>query len=410
MDTIVSLLSACGGTQLACNDDSFTCPGQDTNIIRDSDVSTVMTPGQNVKIRVTKFGSVVSGPFRINVSFTLANDACANAIDVSAGGTYVGTLVLATNDGTATCGASATNPDVWYTYTNSTCNARRLQVTGCGSNSGSGIDTVISILASCGGAELGCNDDSFNICAPATSTLDSVVSAVVLPGQNVKIRVSKFGSRIVNFFYVNVTSTLANDLCADALLVGAGDHGFCNTGAATDGPAACGVLGSDLWYRYTATATGLVTVSTCGPSSFDTALGVYADGCPAGATLACNDDDFNIHCGGGYIRDAWLQFSATSGTTYLIQVGGYASGQGSGTLHIVGAGCHGLCVADVDDGSGTGTPDGGTGIEDLLYYLGLYDAGLICADTDDGSGTGTPDGGVGIEDLLYYLGRYDAGC
>jgi hypothetical protein len=69
-----------------------------------------------------------------------------------------------------------------------------------------------------------------------------------------------------------------------------------------------------------------------------------------------------------------------------------------------------LCVADVDDGSGTGTPDGGVGIEDLLYYLAIYDAGVIAADVDDGSGTGTLDGGVGIEDLLYYLSRYDAGC
>lgn len=68
------------------------------------------------------------------------------------------------------------------------------------------------------------------------------------------------------------------------------------------------------------------------------------------------------------------------------------------------------CVADVDDGSGTGVPDGGVGIEDLLYYLGIYDAGVTAADVDDGSGTGTPDGGVGIEDLLYYLARYDAGC
>jgi hypothetical protein len=69
-----------------------------------------------------------------------------------------------------------------------------------------------------------------------------------------------------------------------------------------------------------------------------------------------------------------------------------------------------LCVADVDDGSGSGHSDGGVGIEDLLYYLAIYDAGLLAADVDDGSGTGLPDGGVGIEDLLYFLARYDAGC
>jgi hypothetical protein len=68
------------------------------------------------------------------------------------------------------------------------------------------------------------------------------------------------------------------------------------------------------------------------------------------------------------------------------------------------------CPADLDDGTSTGTPDGGVGIEDLLYYLVLYDAGSVSADVDNGTGTGTPDGGVGIEDLLYYLTRFEAGC
>jgi hypothetical protein len=68
------------------------------------------------------------------------------------------------------------------------------------------------------------------------------------------------------------------------------------------------------------------------------------------------------------------------------------------------------CVADLDDGSGLGVPDGGVGIEDLLHYLTLYDQGLLPADVDDGSGTGNFDGGVGIEDLLYFLERYDEGC
>jgi len=69
-----------------------------------------------------------------------------------------------------------------------------------------------------------------------------------------------------------------------------------------------------------------------------------------------------------------------------------------------------ICVADFDDGSSTGTCDGGVTIEDLLYYLTVYQAGIVRADIDNGSATGTPDGGVGIEDLLYYLARYNAGC
>lgn len=68
------------------------------------------------------------------------------------------------------------------------------------------------------------------------------------------------------------------------------------------------------------------------------------------------------------------------------------------------------CVADVDNGSGTGTPDGGVTIDDLLYYLSIFEAGNASADVDDGTMTGTSDGGVTIEDLLYYLFRYEAGC
>lgn len=68
------------------------------------------------------------------------------------------------------------------------------------------------------------------------------------------------------------------------------------------------------------------------------------------------------------------------------------------------------CIADVDDGSGTGMRDGGVTIEDLLYYLVIFARGDLAADVDDGSGLGTPDGGVTIEDLLYYLARFESGC
>lgn len=68
------------------------------------------------------------------------------------------------------------------------------------------------------------------------------------------------------------------------------------------------------------------------------------------------------------------------------------------------------CVADIDDGGGTGTPDGGVTIDDLLHYLLIFEQGRLAADVDDGSGSGTPDGGVTIDDLLYFLARFEAGC
>jgi spore coat protein A len=68
------------------------------------------------------------------------------------------------------------------------------------------------------------------------------------------------------------------------------------------------------------------------------------------------------------------------------------------------------CPADLDDGLGRGTPDGGVDINDLLYFLAQFQGGEPGADLDDGSGTGTPDGGVDINDLLYFLDHFEGGC
>ncbi len=69
-----------------------------------------------------------------------------------------------------------------------------------------------------------------------------------------------------------------------------------------------------------------------------------------------------------------------------------------------------VCVADVDDGNGTGTPDGAVTIDDLLYYITIFQQGASGADVDDGTGTGVHDGAVTIDDLLYYLVRFQDGC
>lgn len=44
------------------------------------------------------------------------------------------------------------------------------------------------------------------------------------------------------------------------------------------------------------------------------------------------------------------------------------------------------------------------------YYTYLFDAGDPVADVDDGSFLGVRDAGVTIDDLLYYLYVFDAGC
>lgn len=70
----------------------------------------------------------------------------------------------------------------------------------------------------------------------------------------------------------------------------------------------------------------------------------------------------------------------------------------------------GSCPADLDDGTGTGLPDGGVDVNDLIYFLHEFEEGSYAADRDDGSGAGVPDGGTDISDLLYFLQHLEQGC
>jgi hypothetical protein len=68
------------------------------------------------------------------------------------------------------------------------------------------------------------------------------------------------------------------------------------------------------------------------------------------------------------------------------------------------------CPSDLDDGSGSGTPDQAVTIDDLLYFLVAFENGTLDADLDNGTFTGTRDQAVTIEDLLYFLVRFEMGC
>ncbi len=89
-----------------------------------------------------------------------------------------------------------------------------------------------------------------------------------------------------------------------------------------------GNSGSSIWYSWTATDTGMLSVSTAG-SNYDTMLAVYTGsavealtGLPNGA----NDD-----AGGGLLSSS-LGVSVTAGTTYRIVVDGYGGHSGDSTL------------------------------------------------------------------------------
>ncbi|MGE3163279.1 MAG: hypothetical protein AB7O52_00050 [Planctomycetota bacterium] len=117
-----------------------------------------------------------------------------------------------------------------------------------------------------------------------------------------------------------------NDACANAIPIMNGMTPYSNVGATTDGPNSC-ANNQDIWFIYTATNTGDLIVSLCG-SGYDTYAAVYdySGACPPGAQLACNDDSCNLQ--------SMVTVPVQAGVAYLLRIGGFAGGTGSGQIDL----------------------------------------------------------------------------
>ncbi len=300
--------------------------------------------------------------------------------------------------------AAALKADLWFQFTPTTTQNYRIET--CGSN----YDTVVSVYDSCNGGELACNND-LNI-GPTTgcSAQRSRIGSIALTaGTPYLIRIAApstafLGTTSTANLSINPAPAPApNDNCANATVATVGANPLDTTESTNDGASSCVTpLSRDVWFQYSPPGPGKLRLATCPGTTWNTVLSVHEGSC-FGTELACNDNAGITGCSQqSIISNLRLQ----SGNTYFIRVGGNTTTAfGAGTLTLGFT-----CDADFDDGTGTGTPDGGVTIDDLLYYLAIFESGVLAADVDDGSGTGTPDGGVTIDDLLYFLVRFEAGC
>jgi hypothetical protein len=178
---------------------------------------------------------------------------------------------------------------------------------------------------------------------------------------------------------------VTNDECVNAVEMYDGANSYATLGATTSAEAYgetnadgsdcsgtfLGAMNADVWFTYTAVATGDVSLSTCDTSSFDTDLVVYEGSCTALVQIACNGDSGE---GGCQQYSSGTSFSATAGTTYTIRIGGYdAAASGTGTLTIAGPGATGVCCTDGACSEGTQ--------EDCVNGGGSFTAGGTCATT-----------------------------
>jgi hypothetical protein len=311
---------------------------------------------------------------------TPEGETCQNAIELLA--SHGGCTTGRTADGTATCGNSNSSPDVWYTYT--------APCTGpyAFSTAGSSYDTVLSMYASCGGVQLGCNDDFGDL-------VTSRVTRDLVAGETIKLRVAGFNGASGRYI-LNATQLVpSNDSCGGALEVGEGAFTFGNCTATTDGPSLIGCgsasarpMHGNVWYRYTPSCNGVATIDTCG-ANFDTRVTVFmGDFCPSSTAslIVCDDDS----CTGSSSR---VEFEVQAGTSYLVSVSSYFEAQrGSGTLTIS---LNNACPADYNG-------DGGVDGSDVGAFFEDWEEGLSAADVNC-------DGGIDGSDVDAFFAAWENG-
>jgi len=260
------------------------------------------------------------------------NDDCVNATPIGEVTNLPFNTTGASSDGPNAC-VGINTADIWFCYTPSCTGTATIDL--CGST----YDTALAAYAGCGTCPpslpaLACNDD---FCG-----FQSTITIPVTAGSPILIQVGGFlGATGAGDLTIVCTGTGGGngaDNCADAPAIsGEGTFPFDNTAATTDGPshAGCNFFGQpgidfDLWWCWTATCDGLVTVETCGLTGIDSKIAIYDGcGCPVddARLLACNDDS----CG----LQSSVQFTAVNGAQYLIRLGVFPGAPpGTGSFNI----------------------------------------------------------------------------
>jgi hypothetical protein len=253
-------------------------------------------------------------------------------------------------------GTSGIDYDVWFAWTADATGPAT--VTTC---SGASHDTKLAAYPGAGcpatGSALACNDDA---CGLQSSLCFGVVNNGMYTLQVGTFPGATPGAGLLATSIA--TGVNGSDDCATAAAISGQGTFFYDLSNATTGTegqseslccsvATC-MIDGDVWYNWTADATGMALLSTCGLTNDDTKIAAYpGTNCPAtGSALACNDDA----CG----LQTTLCFPVTAGTDYTLQVGTYpgkvgCTGEFSITIGSTGGGADDCAVPDPIAGQGS---------------------------------------------------------
>jgi hypothetical protein len=271
-----------------------------------------------------------------------ANDNPCGAINVATNNTYVTTTstaaATATMVGSPAC-ADFQGRDIWYRVTVPASGILTIQTaTQSGiTDAGMAIYTATDCAAPSTFTEFGCNDDQGFL-----NFMPAITNNCLIPNSTLYIRLWARSDAQAGTMRIRASAGAtpptppANNLPCSATLLNVGAS--CSATAGTNVNAclysitglapSCGNMTSssrDVWYRFVAPASGVVSINTTAGTLTDAALALYqAPTCDGPfALLGCADDE------GPGAMPYLTNTSLTPGSTYWIRVWGYGSGTGT---------------------------------------------------------------------------------
>ncbi|HEY5708057.1 MAG TPA: hypothetical protein VIS51_01530 [Solirubrobacterales bacterium] len=315
----------------------------------DSEVEFTATAGVTYRIAVDGKGGS-EGPFGLVLKGPAPNDEFANAETLESGAFVPGTTELATKqDGEPNHAGNAGGHSVWYSWTPSssgeafvsTCEFFGSFNTLLAVYTGSAVSSLTPVAS---------NGAAANGCGPWT---DSEVAFDATAGVTYRIAVDGEGGG-EGSFELRVKAKPDNDEFANARVLGSGlpapAVGATTLASKQSGePNHAGNAGGhSVWYSWTPSSGGPVSISTCShavDNDFNTLLAVYTGSTVAGLTTVASNDNG----GGCKPNDSKVAFTATAGVTYRIAVDGKGGSEGNFKLMFEGS---------LDGGGGGGATNG----------------------------------------------------